>query len=385
MNRQCYSFLLALVFVTTAVTTACNKRSAFESKNTPSAQIIRREGNKLVINKEEEVWLKGVSFGNEVWTNNPLPYTHHNEEDFQRVASMGMNTIRFYMNYQTFEADSAPYEYKSSGWKWLEQNIAWAKKYNIYLILNFHVPPGGFQSNGNGGALWQNPQNQTRLKALWHNIAKRYAQEPVIAGFDLLNEPVVTQSISQWQNLAQQIADTIRLVDKNHLLIVERLNAVNSNWNNVNTEQNLFLIKDNNTMYTFHFYSPFKYTHQNTSWTKLGEGGKYPDETVQEEKGLRRNKAYLEHLLNQYLAFGRKHQVPLYLGEFGLYKDCFENDKGGLTWVGDMLDILKKEKVHFTYHVYHEDNFGIYYGYGKNIDPAQANNALIKLFQEKLK
>ena len=384
MTAKYFLVYLAVALALSMFAVSCVRHTPSELRSTQNEAFIRREGSKLLQNKQE-VWLKGISFGNEVWTHNPLPYTHHSEQDFQRVAEMGMNVIRFYLNYKTLEDDAAPYQYKQAGWEWLDKNISWAKKHNIYLILNIHVPPGGFQSNGEGGALWQNPENQKRLKALWHNIAKRYAHEPVIAGYDLLNEPVVTQSIIQWQHLAQQIADTIRQVDTNHLLIVERLNAVNKNWDNVNEDNNLFLINDDNTMYTFHFYSPFKFTHQYAKWANMGEGGKYPDESIQEGNGLVRNKAYLEHQLKEYLTFGRKHNVPLYLGEFGVIKNCFQDNKGGLNWTADMLDILKKENVHFTYHVYHEDNFGVYYGYGTPVDPARANTALIRLFKEKLK
>jgi hypothetical protein len=35
--------------------------------------------------------------------------------------------------------------------------------------------------------------------------------------------------------------------------------------------------------------------------------------------------------------------------------------------------------------VYHEDNFGLYYGYGKLPDPTKANTELIALFRRKLK
>jgi len=381
--KNLFLFCILLVFLAAFYTFSSGKTLA--APPVKKSRFIHRQGAALVVGKKEKVWLKGVSFGNEVWTNNPVPVTHHTKEDFRRVAAMGMNTVRFYLNYLTFEDNHAPYTYKQSGWDWLNQNIAWAKKNNIYLILNIHVPPGGFQSNGQGGALWNNPENQKRLKALWHNIAKRYAQEPTIVGYDLLNEPVVTQSIRQWQQLAQQLADTIRQADTNHLLIVERLNAVNNNWNNVNADQNFFLINDPNTLYTFHFYLPFTYTHQHATWAKMGDGGKYPDETHREQKNLVRNKAYLAHQLEQFLAFGRKNNVPLYLGEFGLIKNCFEPGKGGIQWVSDMVDLLKQHQVHFTYHVYHEDNFGIYAGYGKPVDPAKANFPLIDLFKQKLK
>jgi endoglucanase len=76
--------------------------------------ILRRKGNLIVDAQGREVWLKGVSFGNEVWSNNPLPVNHHSEKDFSRVASMGMNVVRFYLNYKTLEDDSKPYQYKSS-------------------------------------------------------------------------------------------------------------------------------------------------------------------------------------------------------------------------------------------------------------------------------
>jgi hypothetical protein len=138
-------------------------------------------------------------------------------------------------------------------------------------------------------------------------------------------------------------------------------------------------------MYTFHFYSPFKFTHQNVKGANSGEGSKYPDETIQEEGGNVRNKAYLEAQLNKYLAFGKKHNVPLYLGEFGVIKYGFEPGRGGEQWVSDMVDLLKKNHVNFTYHVYHEDSFGLYYLRGKPVDTTQANFRLIEIFRQKLK
>ena len=120
-------------------------------------------GAEIVDGKGRPVLLRGVAFGNDVWTNVRLPRRHHDETDYQRVAAMGMNAVRFYMNYRTFEADAAPGQYLDDGWQWLDDNIAWAKRHGVYLILNMHVPPGGFQSLGNGKALWDRPEMQERL------------------------------------------------------------------------------------------------------------------------------------------------------------------------------------------------------------------------------
>lgn len=509
--------------------------------------ILRRAGESIVTASGERVRLRGVAFGNQVWGGRAVPSTHHGEIDYARVRAMGMNAIRFYMYYGTFENDGTPFTYKDAGWQWLDTNIAWARRHGVYLVLNMHVPPGGFQSNGEGHALWEAPANQDRLVALWRAIAAHTAKEPMIAGYDLLNEPGVTHSKAQWQALAGRIARAIREVDREHLLIVERVNSIARQWKN-DLDMNFFLLDDPNVVYTFHFYEPFAYTHQMASWAKMGEGGPYPDAalvahggdtrwlgiatfdgpklppgdspwthvesaplaatdprarighlalvaravaggratfddlTVDEydEHGARvgqvmrldlrntagwyfwtangsghagstaeghggpgaltiegttddanlgsaqrefrprpghvytvsgwmkgerlpagsgvqirldfldsdgpvmgRDKAFLASEFGRYVAWGHAHGVPLFLGEFGLHRPCFEDGRGGLAWVSDMLDLADAHGLSFTYHAYHEDGFGLYRGSGP-VDPARANQGLIDLFTRRL-
>jgi endoglucanase len=523
-------------------------QSMAEMKADQVSGFIKCQGNHLIFNGQE-MHLKGICFTNDVYSHNGISETHHDAKDFKRVAGMGMNCIRFYMNYLAFEDDENPYHYKSSGFKWLDQNIAWAKKYGIFLVLNMHIPQGGFQSNGKGNALWEQKENRERLIALWQAIARHCANEPIIAGYDLVNEPIVTHSIEQWQNLAQSLTDSIRNLDRNHIIIVERLNAINNNWEN-NKDCNFVKINDDNILYTFHFYAPIEYSHQNTSWTGLGDGGTYPDTNVIETlphtkwytatfanpllqkentewtyfegvpykvtdpkimlgkpafvsyknsgttffdnftikefdgngkytrtlfdidpetdsgwwywsknsqgnkqlsseshqgrssisitgnhdeancssnqyrfkvkqgysyaisgwmKGTGhshasksqiridfetlddgqeiacRNQHYLEHELLKYLKWTNEHNFPAYVGEFGLYKDCFENQKGGLTWVNDVLNLLDKYNLNYTYHSYHENQFGLYAGGGTLPDPEKSRKELIQLFTNHFK
>lgn len=254
---------------------------------------VHTSGQKLLDENNKEVLIKGIAFGNNVWSNPSLPpVNHHTENSYKELNKLGFNSIRFYINYGLFENDNTPYEYKQSGWDWLDKNIAWAKKYKIKLVLNMHYPQGGFQSNGNGMELWTDKTNQARLTALWKAIAKRYKNEPTIMAYDLLNEPVVaelsteTKTFNQWKDLATKMVTEIRKVDKNHLIIIERLNASKnlttgeSNWNaNRNRNMNFFLIKDNNIAYEFHVYSPMEFTHQNASWISAYKNtfSKYPD------------------------------------------------------------------------------------------------------------
>ena len=48
------------------------------------------------------------------------------------------------------------------------------------------------------------------------------------------------------------------------------------------------------------------------------------------------------------------------------------------------LDLMNARKLHFTYHAYHEDSFGLYRGNRTLPDPGNANDALIDLFTKRL-
>ncbi len=523
----------------------CNKDTGNIQPIPVKKQFYSVQGTKILDADGKAIRLEGIAFGNEVWSDNELPLTHHSEVDYTRVKDMGMNMVRFYLNYKTFENDATPYQYKQSGWDWIDQNIQWAQNNDILLLLNIHVPQGGFQSLGNSDALWEQTEIQNRLAALWKAIAQRYKDETQIIGFGLVNEPVPTSDIVQWQQLAQRLTDEIRQADTNHIIFIEK--AIYVKGKPETTDYNFPKINDNNVVYEFHFYNPFEYTHQLFSWTNLGEGGKYPDESVvythdtqwhtatfnnptlgigttdwQYFEGVKytvndvnikigipalvaanvggrvyfdnieikefdpdgelvqtilenplnnsdgwyywsennsghaglsnstgisentslfidgadgdcnysnyknpflvkqgysyqisgwmkgqnvsnnaacrlridflttdnpvftRNKTYLEHEIKKYADWGQKNNVPIYMGEFGVGCHCFENNKGGLQWVSDMIDIAKVNGLHFSYHTYHEDNFGVYYGYGTLPDTASANKELINLFKEKL-
>jgi len=303
--------------------------------------------------------LRGVAIGNNVWSLQEYANLALNDaDDYARMRSDGFNVARFYLSYKFFESDINPYSYKQGGWDFLDKNLQFAKENGIKFILNMHVPQGGFQSNAEGGALWDVEENQNRLIALWREIAKRYANETAIAAYDILNEPVVSKEKSQWQKLAQKIVNAIREVDTNHLLLIERMNGIIPNNYSTDSEMNFVFIEDpaNKLGLTFHFYSPIEYTHQYASWSDFfrdTDGGIYPDESIG------RNKAFLEKEVDSYLRIAQERNLPIYLGEFGVIEATFNNGKGGLNWVSDMLDILKARNVSFTYHAWVDGSFGV--------------------------
>ena len=238
--------------------------------------------------------IKGMAFGNKVWDNpaEPPVNKHHTEESYEELADLGFNSVRFYLNYSLFENDASPYEYKESGFKWLDQNIEWAEKYGIRLVLNMHYPQGGYQSQGNGDELWTDTENQNRLIALWTEIARRYSDNPSVLGYGIVNEPVVSAKdyedpLEKWRELAQDITDSIRTVDDNHLIFVERMCAAedtatgNLQWENFNNDNNFIKINGDDIVYEFHYYDYHPFTHQGFDWAGTqGYDLTYPDESI---------------------------------------------------------------------------------------------------------
>ncbi len=248
---------------------------------TEDSQLLKVNNGQIINDDSEPILLQGICFNNWHWIESPLPPDdHHAEIDYQRVAEMGMNTVRFNLNYWVFEDDNNPYTYKQTAWDWIDNNIAWAKKNNIFLILNMHTPQGGYQSQGTGDALWEDAENQNRLLALWKAIAERYQDEAQIAGYGIVNEPVPSQNIGQWTSLAQRLINEIRTVD-DHLIFVEQAIYV-KNATEPDPNLNFPKVSGENIVYEFHSYEPFLYTHQNQDFANLNDGGSYPDETIAE-------------------------------------------------------------------------------------------------------
>lgn len=98
----------------------------------------------------------------------------------------------------------------------------------------------------------------------------------------------------------------------------------------------------------------------------------------------RRDRNFLRQELDACTEWGRREQVPIYLGEFGTIRASYEDDRGGLRWAEDMLDLTIERNLSFAYREYHDENMGIYYGDGALPDPGNANAPLIDLLRQKL-
>lgn len=162
------------------------------------------------------------------------------EDDLDIIQGLGMNCVRvpfWYRNFQTEEGfwyggedlDQNP------GFQKLDWLISACRQRGIYVILDLHGAPG-FQSddhsNGrsNASQLFEDSETgeafRLRTIRLWQQIAARYAGEPAVAAYDLLNEPMngfppwKKQDPTLWR-LYDRILQAIREVDPAHIITLE--------------------------------------------------------------------------------------------------------------------------------------------------------------------
>lgn len=229
----------------------------------------------------QKVNFRGISLPNGVY-NIKYPYELFNSEyelkeaDYQRIASLNMNSVRFYLQYHWLKDQYDLFNY-------LDNQIALAKKYGIYIILNLHYfgETNQIQKGTEDG--FYKGSSKYDLLDFWKKISDRYKDEDTIAAYDLLNEPNTSSFFSE-QKLYEKYKEIIKLIrenNDNHILIIsDPVNKFSEALNrDIHLQVPFIKLDDNNLMYQFHWYEPIEFTHQGFFETDYFElGADYPME-----------------------------------------------------------------------------------------------------------
>ena len=148
------------------------------------------------------------------------------ERDFPIIRSFGFNTVRLPFNYRLLEDDAKPFQLKPDAFQWLDHTIDLATKYGLYVILDMHGVPGGQSTDHTTGRAGENKlwleENRLRTAWLWKEIANHYKDSPVVAAYDVINEPFGDYRTFDHQpalvDVFDRIYKSIRMVDTNHLI-----------------------------------------------------------------------------------------------------------------------------------------------------------------------
>lgn len=178
-----------------------------------------------------------------------------NEADVARIAASGFDHIRLPINSRLVIEDDG--SFIESGFAMIDDVIRWCRQHRLWVLLDLHGAPGGqtgtnIDDSPNGiPELFMEARYRDLTIALWRELATRYADETVVLGFDLLNEPIPNEWTERYNadlaDLYRELTAVIREVDGNHLIMYE-----GSHWA---TNWDVFTaVWDDNSCLQFHKY-----------------------------------------------------------------------------------------------------------------------------------
>lgn len=276
------------------------------------------------------------------------------ETDCAFIRSTGANVVRIALNYRQFERDEDPYNYLESGFRRLDQAIEWCAKHGLYVILDLHAVQGWQNSDWHSDnanritMIWEFKQFQDRFVQLWEALADRYKDNETVAGYDIMNEPLTAwpngrlnnNATPNWQainSLFRRVVAAIRAIDPHHIIFIEGDNFAHrfSGFDAPFAD---------NLVYSGHCYTPPGFGPGTYPGTIRGESWDLArlEETLMNHEGVK---------------FMQKHDVPLWMGEFGsVYNGNQDELPNRYRALDDMLGIFNKNGIHWTTWTYKDVN-----------------------------
>jgi endoglucanase len=211
----------------------------------------------------------------------------------------------------------------------------------IKVILNLHIPPGGFSSRVKASyRVFEASWAQESFMQSWELIAARYLGRTGIAGYDLMNEPAQqkepTAPLMNWNALAQRTAERVRAIDASTLLYMTPV------FGKITRLKGMKPLTVSNVGYTIHFYEPWAYIHQGIPNVKLGT--KYPTKNG--------NRSTINKSLSKLASFKKKHNAPVFVGEFSVARWA----PNAATYLKDTTSLFEKYGFDWTYHAFRESH-----------------------------
>jgi hypothetical protein len=178
--------------------------------------------------------------------------TFISRQDIDYIASLGMDHIR--LGFDQIVLEESPGIYRERIWRLIDDFIDWCEQAGVNVVLNMHKAVGNYCDIPEAVSLMDDAALQDRFIKMWLAFEERYQSKKNIA-FELLNE-VRNIDPDLWNNLAERTIGAIRALNPDRKLIVG-----GTCWNSCAKLQCLPEF-DEKTIYTWHFYAPFEFTHQ---------------------------------------------------------------------------------------------------------------------------
>ncbi len=154
--------------------------------------------------------------------------TYVTQDDIRFIKSVGFNMVRVPLHWRLFMTDDGTMT--GEGWALLDRVVGWAMASGLYVVPDLHAAPGGQtginHDDGPGYPLmFYVPRDRDLTVKLWRAIAERYAGNPTILGYDILNEPIAPYHDTATLNARlepfyKRVTEAIRAVDPGRIVFL---------------------------------------------------------------------------------------------------------------------------------------------------------------------
>lgn len=257
-------------------------------------------------------------------------------DDATFLKSAGLNSLRIPINYRHLENDAEPFKIKEEGFRHLDRVIDICSSEGIYTIVDLHALPG-FQNQGwhsdnptHRAFLWDHPHFQDRVINLWQRIAERYCSNPLVAGYDVVNEPADSGG-EHILPFYERLYKAIRQVDPHHIVFLE--------GNRYATDFSGFPDPWPGVVYSIHDYSPAGFV----------DAGLYPGVS----RGEYIDRSVIRSTFERRAELMLSRDLPIWVGEFGpVYSGDPTTDEMRYQVLRDQLEMYETAGVHWAIWTY---------------------------------
>jgi len=281
--------------------------------------------------------------------------TYTTVDDFKLVKSLGFDHARLSINPEPLMLNGKPDALDPEAIARLDMTVEEITATGLVVILDIHPDMPYVE------ALGQGDDAPAKLLIFWKAFAAHFANtDPNQVYFEVLNEPHMEDSF-RWAGIQDHAVAAIRAVAPMHTII-----ATGNHWGGIEGLLELEPVRDDNVIYSFHDYDPMTFTHQGATWStpylKTLRGVPYPStpenvaSLAAQEADARGKQELTKYGAERWDAglvdkeivsaadWGSRHNVPVWCGEFGVYK-AYTEPAARAEWLHDMRVSFEARRI----------------------------------------
>jgi endoglucanase len=223
-------------------------------------------------------------------------------EYFDKIKEAGFQSVRIPIRWATHTGPGPEFAINKAFFDRVDWAIDQALSRGLVAIVNTH----------HDDELYKDPaKHEPRLQATWRQVAAHYKDRPEGVYFELLNEPNGALTDEAWQAMFPKLLAIVRESNPKRPVIIGP-----GHWNNVDSLKSFQLPESDRMLIgTFHYYSPFHFTHQGAEWAAGSQAWKGETWT-----GTPAQREALKRDFEKAAKWSLDHNRPVFLGEFGAYQ-----------------------------------------------------------------